>query len=113
MTIVADPFISWGLENGQIKDILHFKPATVMGPAITYSKLAPTGSTGATGGVAFANGPTRWLIADAAGNFTGFDAFNNLVTGMPVVAGKNEISISALVSLTGPTGGLSQLWGVW
>ena len=113
MTIVADPFIEWGLESGQVKDIINFKAATVFGPALNYSKLGPTGTTGPTGAIPFTRGPTRAIVADGDGTFQGFDAYGNLVNGMPVGPGWNAISISALVSVTGPSGGLTQLWGVW
>jgi hypothetical protein len=113
MTVVPDPAIDWNGVTGQIKDIPDFKQATVMGPAINYSKLGPTGTTGPTGAFPFAQGPTRALIADAAGTVTGQDAYGNPVAGLPLAAGYNPISISALISITGPTGGLSQVWGVW
>ena len=113
MTVTADPYVEWGFQAGQLKDIENFKPATVVGPAINYAKLAPTGTTGPTGAVPFAQGPTRAIIADAAGTFIGQDAYGDAVSGMPVGPGWNPISISALISITGPTGGLSQLWGVW
>jgi hypothetical protein len=113
MTINSDPQVAWGEEDGQVKDIMNFKLATIMGPAINYAKLTPTGSTGPTGAVPLTQGPTRALIADAAGTFVGQDAFGNAVSGMPVGPGWNAISISALISITGPTGGLSVLFGVW
>ena len=113
MTITADPYVEWGMEAGQIKDTRNFKPATVLGPAINYASLGPTGTTGATGGIPFTQGPTRALLADGTGTFIGRDAYGNVVSGVPVGPGWNSISISELISVTGPTGGLTKLFGVW
>lgn len=98
------PTYKWGLEGKAYTDLGDFDGQTVMGPAVKYAKIAPTNAT------PLPQGPTRWIIAGAAGVIVGQDAFGNQVAGVPVVAGKNEISLSG-VDNTGTTA--TNIWGVW
>ena len=98
------PTYKWGLDGKAYTSLGDFDTATVLDPAIKYSKITPDNAT------PLANGPTRWIIAGAAGVIVGQDAFGNQVAGVPVVAGKNEISLSG-VDNTGTTA--TNIWGVW
>lgn len=101
----VNPLFLWNAENFSFQNLKMLRDASAFGPAVVYAKLIPD----ATGLVPLANGPTRGLIADVAGTFTGHDAFGNLVTTMPLVAGYNPICVFGVTSITTTT----QVWGVW
>jgi hypothetical protein len=100
-----NPQFLWNAENFSFQNLKMLRDASAFGPAVVYAKITPD----ATGLNALANGPTRGLIADVAGTFTGHDAFGNLVTTMPLQPGYNPISVLGITSLATTT----QVWGVW
>ena len=103
--VVAEPNFVWGGEDGNYRAMESFKEATLLGPAVNFSKIVPD----ATGSVPFPQGPTRAIWADVVGTLTGHDAYGNPVVGFPLIGGWNSVSLAGVTSITTTT----QVWGVW
>jgi hypothetical protein len=100
-----DPFFEWGRETGRYQDIRYFSAVTVFGPAVTFVKI----TLDATGLVPLTGGPTRAIWANVAGTLTGHDAFGNVVSAIPLVAGWNNLCLAGVTSLSTTT----QCWAVY
>ena len=106
-----NPTFNWGSESFNFQNLLNVKTSTIDAPATVIAAITPD----ATGSVPLKNpftgvtSPTRGLFVDVAGTVTGHDAFGNVVTTLPLVAGLNWISLAGVTSIVT----ISKIWGVW
>ena len=103
--LTPSPQFNWGTDSGNLAGARQFQRLIVSGPAINFSKIVPD----ATGLIPLKQGPTRAIWADVAGTITGHDAYGNVVTTFPLVAGWNSISLAGVTSIATT----AQVWGIW
>ena len=107
----SDPTFNWGSERFSFQNLLTVKVSTMDAPAVVIAAITPD----ATALIPLTNpftgvvSPTRGLFVDVAGTVTGHDAFGNVVTTLPLVAGLNWISLAGVTSIVT----ISKIWGVW
>ena len=106
-----NPTFNWGSESFDFQNLLTVKVSTMDAPATVIAAITPD----ATALIPLKNpftgvaSPTRGLFVDVAGTVTGHDAFGNVVTTLPLVAGLNWISLAGVTSIVT----ISKIWGVW
>lgn len=109
--INSNPQFTWNGENFSFQNLRMLKDPSAFGPAVSIAAITPdgTGSIPLNNPLTNSPSPTRGLFVDQAGTVTGHDAFGNVVTNLPLVAGLNWISLAGVTSITT----ITKIWGCW
>lgn len=101
--VTDNPVFKWADQEFTFSNMRTVDNATLFGPAVRLSAITPATATPLPGG------PTRAIISQAAGTITGYDAFGNAVTALPLQEGWNNISLAGVDSIATTTA----VWAVY
>ena len=107
----SNPNFLWNGESFNFANLKMLRDPSAFGPAVSIAAITAdaTGLIPLNNPLSNSPSPTRGLFVDQAGTVTGHDAFGNIVTALPLVAGLNWISLAGVTSIAT----ITKIWGVW